>query len=460
MRTSLINTSLGKANATLIALLLTGLAPMLATPPAVENAPKQVLLPAAARKTPNPASSVPAVSTGMRMPKVLGATSMAAMPMKGIFGNWPASREGSGTSWQVDSSPMFMKPLPSAGGFEVSAMGTAQAGVVNDGGKRGGKGFFSNTMLMLMGRKEVGGGTLGLHFMTSLDPFVNGSHGVPDLFQNPFTVNGAGVGDRKDPHNVFSEVAVSYSHPLSKDWSGFLYGGPAGEPALGNTMYLHRTSGLEIPEAPISHDWFDGSHISFGVATLGAVYQNKWKVEGSVFNSNEPGVTLYGIGKLALNSASGRLTYNPSRDWSYSASYGYLNSDVNQHRLTLSAAYSHEFAHGDTVSATAYFGQNIVQGFANSNAGLAEVTYYHGKDAFFTRFERVDKSELLDVPAGTYTVNKLLFGDVHNFYRRDQLDYGLGAYAAVYRFPSSLDAFYGSSPITLGVFLRLRPSRN
>lgn len=385
---------------------------------------------------------------------------MAAMPMKGVFGNWPASREGSGTSWQADSSPMFMKPLPSAGGFEVSAMGTAQAGVVNDGGKRGGKGFFSNTMLMLMGRKEVGGGTLGLHFMTSLDPFINGERGVPDLFQNPFTVKGADVSDRKDPHNVFSEVAVSYGHPFSRNWSGFLYGGPAGEPALGNTMYLHRTSGLEIPEAPISHDWFDGSHISFGVATVGAVYQNKWKVEGSVFNSNEPGVTLYGVGRFVLNSASGRLTYNPSRDWSYSASYGYLNSDVNQHRLTLSAAYSHEFAHGDTVSATAYFGQNIVQGSANSNAGLAEVTYCRGKDAFFTRFERVDKSELLDVPAGTYTVNKLLFGDVHNFYRRDHLDYGLGAYAAVYRFPSSLNTFYGSRPITLGVFLRLRPSRN
>ena len=388
-----------------------------------------------------------------------GMQGMTAMPMKAILGDWSANREGSGTSWQTDSSPMFMKTLPSAAGFEISAMGTAQAGVVNDGGKRGGKGFFSNSMLMLMGRKEVGGGTLGLHFMTSLDPFINGERGVPDLFQNPFTVNGAGVGDRKDPHNVFSEVAVSYSHPLSKDWSGFLYGGPAGEPALGNTMYLHRTSGLEIPEAPISHDWFDGSHISFGVATVGVVYQNKWKVEGSVFNSDEPGVTLYGIGKLALNSASGRLTYNPSRDWSYSTSYGYLNSDVNQHRLTLSVAYSHAFVHGDTVSATAYFGQNIVQGSPNSNAGLVEVTYYHDKDAVFTRFERADKSELIGVPPGNYTVNKLLFGDVHNLYSKDHLDYGLGAYGGVYRFPSALNDAYGKNPLTFGVFLRIRPSR-
>jgi hypothetical protein len=48
---------------------------------------------------------------------------------------------------------------------------------------------------------------------------------------------------------------------------------------------------------------------------------------------------------------------------------------------------------------------------------------------------------------------------VHNFYSHDQLEYGLGAYAGVYSFPSSLDSYYGRSPLTLGVFLRIRPSK-
>lgn len=388
-----------------------------------------------------------------------GMQGTAAMPMKAMLGSWSANREGSGTSWQTDSAPMFMKMLPSLGGFEFSTMGTIQAGYVDAGGKRGDKGFFSNSMLMLMGRKDLGGGTLGLHFMTSLDPILNGAHGVPNLFQNGFTVHGVDIGDRKDPHNIFAELAASYSHPLSKDWSGFVYGGPVGEPALGNAMYLHRTSGLEIPEAPISHDWFDGSHISFGVATVGLVYRNKWKLEGSAFNSDEPGAHLYGIGHIALNSASGRLSYNPSRDWSFSTSYGSLKSDVPTHRFTFSTAYSHVRPHGDNLSATAYFGQNIVHGSPNSNAWLAEVTYYHGKEAFFTRFERVAKSELMDVPAGNHTINKLLFGDVHNFYSKDHLDYGLGAYAGVYSFPDALKAAYGNNPLTFGVFLRIRPSK-
>ena len=97
-------------------------------------------------------------------------------------------------------------------------------------------------------------------------------------------------------------------------------------------------------------------------------------------------------------------------------------------------------------------------GTANSNALLAEATYYHAKEAFFIRFERVDKDELLDVPAGNYTISKLLFGGIHNFYSKDRLDYGLGAYAGVYSFPRSLNDFYGIHPLTLGVFLRVRPS--
>ena len=71
----------------------------------------------------------------------------------------------------------------------------------------------------------------------------------------------------------------------------------------------------------------------------------------------------------------------------------------------------------------------------------------------------MDKCELVDVPVGNHTVNKLVFGDVHNFYSRAQLDYGLGAYVGVYSFPSSLNDAYGKSPITFGIFLRIRPSK-
>ena len=57
-------------------------------------------------------------------------------------------------------------------------------------------------------------------------------------------------------------------------------------------------------------------------------------------------------------------------------------------------------------------------------------------------------------------MNKFLFGDVHNFYSKDQLDYGLGAYAGLYSYPSALNDAYGNSPITFGVFLRIQRGKS
>ena len=135
-----------------------------------------------------------------------GSQEMAGMQMKATLGNWSTNREGSGTSWQPDSSRMSMKMLPSLGGFDFSTMGIIQGGYVDDGGKRGDKGLFSNSMLMLTGRRELGGGTLGLHFMTALDPFINGKDGVPNLFQNGFDVHGVAVGDRLRANVIASLV--------------------------------------------------------------------------------------------------------------------------------------------------------------------------------------------------------------------------------------------------------------
>jgi hypothetical protein len=420
-------------------------------------------LPAYARQS---APSIPLVLSAsfyarnhvQSMGQMPGMPGMPGMKMKGTFGSWPMSREGSGTSWQPDSSPMFMRDLPTRGGFDIGLMGIFQGGYVDDGGKRGDHGFFGNSMAMLMGRKAMGKDILGLHFMSSFDPILDGRRGVPNLFENPFEVNGATVADRKDPHNLVAELAMSFSHPLAKDWSAFFYGGPVGEPALGNVMFLHRPSGLEIPEAPISHDWFDGTHISFGVLTLGAVYQDKWKLEGSAFNGHDP-LNLYGIGPIALNSTSGRLSYNPDSNWSLSASYGDIVSDTSSHRLTAGASYSRSLTHGDNLSVTAYFGQNLAVGSPKSNAWLGEATYCRGKDAYFARLERVDKDELVEVPPGIHTINKLLFGAVHNLASRDGFSYAIGAYAGLYSFPSALKPEYGNSPVTLGVFLRVRPEK-
>jgi len=390
---------------------------------------------------------------------------MSGMHMKGSLGDWSMSREGSGTSWQPDSSPMYMKMLPDAGRYQMAFMGDLQAGYINAGGKRGDKQGYANSMAMWMAQRDTGGGTLGLHLMLSADPITNGKRGVPNLFQTGETLNGKPLVDRQHPHDLMSEMAVSFSKPINAHDRAFIYGGPIGEPALGNVMFMHRASGMEIPEAPISHHWFDSTHISFGVVTLGATLDNKWKVEGSAFNGHEPDENRFDIDPIKLNSASGRLSYNPTDNWSLSASYGYLKSPeslepgLDQHRLTASVSNNSVSANGDNLASTLLFGRLVIPGKKDSNAILFESTLSHRNDSLFARFERVDKDELVGVPAGSYSVDKILFGDVHNLSVKDGFEYGVGAYVGFYSFPKSLDPFYGSHPTTIGIFLRIRPSK-
>jgi len=382
--------------------------------------------------------------------------------MMGRFGDWTMSREGSGTSWLPDSSPMFMKMLPKIGGFDASLMGFISGNYTHAGGKRGDSQFFSSSMPMLMLSQKTGGGIFGLSFMGSLDPF-NGKRGYPNLFQTGETADGLPLVDRQHPHDLVAEVAATYSHPIGGGLHGFVYGGPIGEPALGGPNFMHRPSGMEIPEAPISHHWFDSTHIAFGVATVG-VNSKDWQVEGSVFNGHEPDENRFAPDPIQLNSASGRVTFNPSRNLSLQASYGYLNSPeatspgVDEHRLTASAIYSLPMNGQDNLSLTAALGRDILS-TGSSNSYLLEATYLHGPTSWFTRFENVGKDDLFGVPAGTYDINKLLVGGVHNVATKDGFEFGVGAYAGFYSFPSSLEPFYGKNPVTLGVFIRIRPRR-
>lgn len=387
--------------------------------------------------------------------------------MKGTQGDWSMARQGSGTSWLPDTSPMFMKSLPSKGGFDLSLMGSASLNYADAGGTRGASQLFSNSMAMLMGRKGYSdGGVLGFQFMASLDPVFNGKKGYPNLFQTGETENGMPLKDRQHPHDLVSELAVTYSRPVSSNLRAIGYFALVGEPALGGPMFLMRPSGMENSEAPIGHHWFDSSHITFGVATLGLAVKDKLKFEASAFNGTEPDENRYNIDRVKFDSYSGRVSYNPTPELALQVSYGYLKElepvldpGMRHHRITASALHSLEMSNGENLSLGFTFGQNIKDGEKPTNAFGLEGSYYRGKDAYFARLERVEKDELLDVPMGTYTINKLTFGAVRDIAQTDGFDIGVGGFVGLYAFPSSLQSSYGQNPVSFGVFLRIRPAR-
>jgi hypothetical protein len=144
-------------------------------------------------------------------------------------------------------------------------------------------------MLMGMAEHPLGRGTFGIRTMLSLEPATIGKSGYPELLQTGETADGkTPLIDRQHPHDLFMELAASYSLQLGEAGSAFAYFGYPGEPALGPPTFMHRFSGMDIPEAPITHHWLDSTHITFGVATLGYVWR-QFKVDGSIFTGARTG---------------------------------------------------------------------------------------------------------------------------------------------------------------------------
>jgi hypothetical protein len=170
-----------------------------------------------------------------------------------------------------------------AGDWMGMVQGNATLVHSDQGGPRGDRHHIVESMAMVMANRPIGEhGRLGLRGMLSLDPLM-GRRGYPLLFAVGETADGVNkLVDRQHPHDLFMELAVSYSHDLGDGRAAFLYAGLPGEPALGPPTFMHRLSGLDNPEAPLGHHWFDSTHITWGVITAGFSTRT-WKIEASAF---------------------------------------------------------------------------------------------------------------------------------------------------------------------------------
>jgi hypothetical protein len=389
---------------------------------------------------------------------------MPTMSMVGLYGPYSMSREASGTSWQPDTSPM--EGLHRMGDPWMTMWhGIANLVYDDQGGPRGDSKTFSNSMLMFMGRREVDAGAFGARVMISADPLM-GKSGYPELFQNGETADGVHpLINRQHPHNLLMEAAGTYSVDVSADSSVFGYAGIAGEPALGPPAFMHRFSGMDDLEAPLSHHWLDSTHVTYGVVTAGYVW-DRLKLDASVFNGREPDQNRYQVELRRFDSYSARLSYNPTPDLSLQLSSGRLASpeqlepNVAVHRSTASASYNRMLMQFQWQTTLA-FGRNDPQPGTASNAWLLEsALIFADAHTFFGRAERVAKDELF-VPGQplygqTFTIDSLSLGYIYDFAHLAQARVGVGGLVTVYRFPTILDPAYGDGPISCMVFLRIK----
>ncbi len=385
--------------------------------------------------------------------------------MDGFYGPYPMNREASGTSWQPEASPM--------GGLHymyndwMFMLHGFAFGVYDDqGGKRGDRKFISPNMLMGMADHPLGSGLFGLRSMLTLEPATIGRTGYPELLQTGETADGkTPLIDRQHPHDLFMELAATYSLPLGEKSSAFVYFGYPGEPALGPATFMHRFSAMDNPEAPITHHWLDSTHVTFGVATLGYIW-NQFKIDGSVFTGREPDENRWNFDRPRFDSYSGRLTYNPTEPWSMQVSYGDIHSpeelepNVNQQRVTSSITY-HRAWNRNNWQTTFAWGRDMNDPGKQLDGFLLESTVnFHDTHTVFGRVERVDKDELF--PPGqpqsghAFTVNRVSLGYIYDFPRWHYLTAGLGGSGSVAVLPSSLTSAYGQSPLSFLLFARLK----
>jgi hypothetical protein len=375
---------------------------------------------------------------------------------------------GSGTSWLPADTPMYAIHRK-AGEWTLMFHGSAFLQYLRDAGDRGSNQAGSVNWFMAMAQRDVGRGRVGLRGMFSLEPWTIAGCGYPDLLASGELCNGEPIHDRQHPHDLFMEIAATYDRPLGGPVRLQIYGGPAGEPALGPTAFPHRISAMPSPLAPITHHWLDATHISFGVLTAG-VYGTRWKAEGSVFNGREPDEHRTNFDLGALDSYSGRLSFAPAKQWALQLSAGHLKeaeaghdggprTDVN--RITASAIYHRMMEGGSIWATTIAWGRNQEPGSDATNALLAETNLTLGRDTWFGRFELSAKSahDLAVDGAGPFTVAKLAGGYTRYFAPARGLQPGIGADVTAGIVPDRLRAYYGNRVNAgIAVFVTLRPA--
>jgi hypothetical protein len=298
--------------------------------------------------------------------------------------------------------------------------------------------------------------------MLSPDPFM-GASGYPLLFAAGESADGVEpLVDRQHPHDLIMELSASYAHRLDATNSVFVYGGLPGEPAFGPPAFMHRMAAMDSPEAPLTHHWFDSTHITFGVVTAGWVHDD-WKLEASQFRGREPDEERYDIETGDLDSTSVRLSWNPTENLSLQTSWADIESpealhpDDDEERWSVSGIYTRRLGDAGWWSTTLAFSNKERSDGVSLDAWLAEAAWHpNDRWTFFARGEAIETDELGAHHGPVENVQRLSLGAVRDFRINENVVFGVGAVAQAHFAPDELDASYGGDPAGAMGFVRLK----
>ena len=385
----------------------------------------------------------------------------------------------SGTSMNPESWPMPML-MPRFGSWNFMVMGQAFIVDTQQSGPRGGDKFFSANWGMVSAEHRVGGGSLMLQSMFSLDPATVTDRRYPLLFQTGETAYGKALTDAQHPHDLLMGLGVNYAHSLGESTILHFYYAPVGDPALGPVAFPHRASAFELPQATLGHHWQDSTHIANNVATV--ALKHKWlRLEASGFYGTEPNEGRWNIDWGPMNSYSGRISIFPAKNWMGQFSMGRLTEPerpiAGEHaeghgdvvRTTASLHYTRPREGGNGWSTSLIWGRNHnIDSQRDTNTYLVETLYPLTRKDFFTaRVEVAEKDELfandhelehqLALTAGsTFRIQSYTAGYTRDIGTFHSLETGIGGNVTAYAIPSAIKPYYGDHPWGVNFFVRFR----
>jgi hypothetical protein len=384
----------------------------------------------------------------------------------------PVSRDGSGTSWQPDQSPVMMYMIMHKNTtlmFHGAIFIRYTTQDFTNEGDRGGQQFDVPDWVMFMLRQRLGEKDLiSFTSMLSFDRLTMGGSGYPLLFQTGEEYQGVPLVDRQHPHDLFSELAISYTHSFTKDIGLSGYFGYPGEPALGPNVFMHRPSAMNDPDAPLGHHWQDATHITFGVATLGLRYKIV-KAEGSIFTGREPDENRYNFDKPLFDSYSYRVSVNPSGSFSVQFSQGFIKSPeavepaVNLIRTTASVSYTLQFNDQEFIASSLIWGMNHLSDGAKLNSLLLEANLKIKPITPYFRYEFVQKNaselQILKYPDNpVFNINAITLGLNRNLFTVLKTDLSVGIQGTL-SFPGKdLATVYGNYPLAAEIYIKIAPA--
>jgi hypothetical protein len=391
------------------------------------------------------------------------------------------ARETSGTAWLPDATPMYGVHQPWRG-WDLRVAGVAFAQFLYEPGDRHRTGGASTSQAgsvnwgMVLIRRAVGEGRFGIRAMLSAEAVTVPGCGSLSLLATGEICANDTIHDRQQPHDLVMELAVDYERQLLGSWRWQMYGGLAGEPALGPPGYLHRPSAMNNPIAPMTHHWTDATHSTFGVVTA-AVHNQRWKVEASVFNGREPDESRVDLDLGALDSIAARVSFLPTDRLAFQVSMGRLRDATAEFfgqpqstviRSTASVTYHRPLGSGSWATTAAYGiskGRELIGGapFHITSAGIlleSSVTVAE-RQTVFGRLESVGMPahHLHAHPYGAsvFSTGKAQAGYVRHLRSRRGIVPGIGGTAGFSILPRELAPYYsGRLAPTVGIFLTAR----